>query len=306
MRQALAYIRVSTDEQGESRFGYDLQRTQIKTYAKEIGCRIVKFYSDVGTGMGSDAHIRRDRALAVARALRSSWPVIVASLDRFARDADTIEDKVIQGSLVVISAQNGEHATGAEIRAQAARDQRGGELISSRTKDAFKSRKGTGVLGNKNIMKIQQKAVETNQRNAALRSGEFERALAEVRSSGAKTTKQVAAAFFERGFLPARGDRWTPGNVDRAIGKLRARQRSDAIKTAMSTMFTADGKFTSVGAERWRKAALAKGTPPEKIEKAMARLESKLLNREGARKLAEWVVAAEAMRPPANRTEEAQ
>ena len=74
----------------------------------------------------------------------------------------------------------------------------------------------------------------------------------------------------------------------------------------MSTMFTADGKFTSVGAERWRKAALAKGTPPEKIEKAMARLESKLLNREGARKLAEWVVAAEAMRPPANRTEEAQ
>ena len=40
-------------------------------------------------------------------------------------------------------------------------------------------------------MKIQQKAVETNQRNAALRSGEFERALAEVRSSGAKTTKQV-------------------------------------------------------------------------------------------------------------------
>ena len=75
----------------------------------------MKFYSDVGTGMGSDAHIRRDRALAVARALRSSWPVIVASLDRFARDADTIEDKVIQGSLVVISAQNGEHATGAEF-----------------------------------------------------------------------------------------------------------------------------------------------------------------------------------------------
>ena len=237
MRQAIAYIRVSTDRQGESGFGYDAQRAHITAFAKERGFRITKFYSDVDTGMGGDSFdVRPDRALAEERARRTKFPIIVASLDRFARDTATIESRVLQGQLVVISARLGEHATSAEIRAQAYRDQREGELISKRTKDALKFLKDSGVtLGNKQICDVvQPKAVETNKKNAALRLGDFERELAEVQSIGATTAKQIAAAFNERGFLTARGERWTPGNVARAIGKLRARQRSDAIEAGMA------------------------------------------------------------------------
>src|SRR5271168_4513787 len=117
MRQAIAYIRVSTDRQGESGFGYDAQRAHITAFAKERGFRIKKFYSDVDTGKGEDdAHLRHDRALAVKRSQQTKWPIIVASLDRFARNTKTIEDWVLRGRLQVVSARLGENATNAVIR----------------------------------------------------------------------------------------------------------------------------------------------------------------------------------------------
>jgi DNA invertase Pin-like site-specific DNA recombinase len=298
MRQAIAYIRVSTDRQGESGFGYDAQRAHITAYAKERGFRIKKFYSDVDTGKGGDSFdVRPDRALAEERARRTKFPIIVASLDRFARDTDTIENRVIQGNLAVISARLGEHATSAEIRAQAYRDQREGELISKRTKDALKFLKDSGVtLGNKQMRDVvQRKAVETNKKNAALRSGDFERELAEVRSIGATTAKQIAAAFNERGFLTARGERWTPGNVARALGKLRARQRSDAVKATMTSIVGYDGDLTSEGEERCRKAMAAKGVKPEDIDGFIAKWDSEAIDEKRTRKIAEWVVDAEAV-----------
>lgn len=301
MRQAIAYIRVSTDHQGESGFGSDAQRAHVRAFAKESGFRIRKFYSDVDTGMGDDnVNVRPGRALAAKHSQRTSWPIIVASLDRFARNTKMIEDWVLKGRLNVISARLGEHATNAVVRSQAFRDQREGELIGKRTKAALAVLKLNGVqLGNKDIRTVAQpKAVETNIKNAKQRMGEFERMLAVVQRNGAKKAKQIADALNERGFVTARGERWTPGNVARARGKLRAQHRSeaqdDAIQAAMAVMFGDDGTLTSEGAERWRKAMIAKKANPVDIDRRIAAVEHKSFGEEQRRTLAKWVVAAEA------------
>ena len=91
LKPIVAYIRVSTSQQGRSGLGIEAQREALVRFAKGAGFEIVGEYVEVETGKGSDALDRRPQlaaALAKARALRSS--VAVAKLDRLSRDVHFI------------------------------------------------------------------------------------------------------------------------------------------------------------------------------------------------------------------------
>src|SRR5271163_2212947 len=91
MKPIVAYIRVSTSQQGRSGLGIEAQREALTRFAKEAGCEIAEEFVEIETGKGSDALDRRLQlaaALAKARALRC--PVAVAKLDRLSRDVHFI------------------------------------------------------------------------------------------------------------------------------------------------------------------------------------------------------------------------
>lgn len=147
---AIAYIRVSTDEQ---RLGPEAQRAAIDTWADKEGIRIVAWHEDVGVSGGSELEDREGliRALGELRALHAGI-LAVAKRDRLARDVAigvTIEKAVERCGARVASADgiaNGDSAADAFMRtildAAAAYER---ALIRARTKAALAVKKAQGL-----------------------------------------------------------------------------------------------------------------------------------------------------------------
>src|SRR5579863_2452174 len=98
MKPIVAYVRVSTSQQGRSGLGIDAQREALAHFAKEAGYDISAEFVEVETGKGSDALDRRPQlAAALAKARSARCPVAVAKLDRLSRDVHFISDLLIPG-----------------------------------------------------------------------------------------------------------------------------------------------------------------------------------------------------------------
>ena len=59
MKHAIAYLRVSTREQGRSGLGLAAQRHDIEAFGLREGFAIKSWYQDVQTGAGADALLLR-------------------------------------------------------------------------------------------------------------------------------------------------------------------------------------------------------------------------------------------------------
>lgn len=91
MKNAIGYLRVSTQEQGRSGLGLAAQRNDVEAFAAKEGYSITAWHQDIHTGAGKDALILRPGlavALKAARAARC--PLIVSRLDRLSRNVHFI------------------------------------------------------------------------------------------------------------------------------------------------------------------------------------------------------------------------
>ena len=147
---AIAYIRVSTDEQ---RLGPEAQRAAIESWADKEGIRIAAWHEDVGVSGGSELEDRQGliRALGELRVFQAGI-LAIAKRDRLARDVAigvTIEKAVERCGARVASADgfaNGDSAADAFMRtildAAAAYER---ALIRARTKAALAVKKAQGL-----------------------------------------------------------------------------------------------------------------------------------------------------------------
>lgn len=148
-RLAVAYIRVSTDDQ---RLGPVAQRDAITLWALKHDLVISSWHEDLGISGGCDAVERKGlrEALAAVRVLRAA-SLLVAKRDRLARDvlvAASVEREVARLGARLISADgagNGDSPADAFMRTVidgAAEYER--SLIRSRTKAALRAKRGRG------------------------------------------------------------------------------------------------------------------------------------------------------------------
>src|SRR3954447_19455247 len=101
-KPAVAYLRVSSEQQGRSGLGLDAQRQAVGRFAAEHGFAIVETYAEVETGKGSDALDRRPQlTAALRRAKAEPCPVLVAKLDRLSRDVAFVSGLMAQRVLFV-------------------------------------------------------------------------------------------------------------------------------------------------------------------------------------------------------------
>jgi DNA invertase Pin-like site-specific DNA recombinase len=85
MGDALAYIRVSSDDQVDSGLGLEAQRQRIDDYCRVKGLRLAEVFEDPGVSGGKPLGSRPAGSQLLAAAHKSKALVIVAKLDRLFR-----------------------------------------------------------------------------------------------------------------------------------------------------------------------------------------------------------------------------
>lgn len=226
MKPIVAYIRVSTSQQGRSGLGIEAQRVALARFAKDTEYDIVAEFVEVETGKGSDALDRRPQlaaALAKARAARCS--VAVAKLDRLSRDVHFISGLMAHRVPFVVS-ELGPDVDPFVLHLYAALAEKERALISGRTKSALAAAKAKGVkLGNPNIDAARGEAVAAIKAEADRAAGNVLPIIAEIQNSGATTLRALADALNARGVATPRGGRWHAMSVRNVMARANSEAR---------------------------------------------------------------------------------
>jgi DNA invertase Pin-like site-specific DNA recombinase len=220
MKPIVAYLRVSTSQQGRTGLGIEAQREALARFAGEEGLKIAAEFVEVETGKGSDALDRRPQlaaALSKARALRCS--VAVAKLDRLSRDVHFISG-LMAHRVPFLVAELGPDVDPFVLHLYAALAEKERALIAGRTKSALAAAKAKGVkLGNPSIDLAQGAAVAAVKAEADRAALNVLPIIAEIRKSGATTLRAIAEALNARGVSTPRGGRWHATSVRNVLAR---------------------------------------------------------------------------------------
>jgi DNA invertase Pin-like site-specific DNA recombinase len=214
--RAVAYLRVSTGRQGKSGLGLEAQREAVASYAVAQGCEVVAEFVEVETGKGANALSKRPQLLAaLAEAKRSKARLIIAKLDRLARNVHFISG--LMETRVDFVVADMPHADRFRLHLEAVIAEDEARRISERTKDALAAAKAKGtVLGaNGKALAAQNKAA------AAERVAPIAPLLSELRAQGL-SMRQIVATLNAREVPSPAGGKWHLANLHRALGRLVA------------------------------------------------------------------------------------
>jgi DNA invertase Pin-like site-specific DNA recombinase len=212
MKTAIAYIRVSTAQQGKSGLGMAAQQAALARFAETEGYSLLETFTEVETGKGADALDRRPQlAAALQMAKRHDAPVVVAKLDRLSRDVHFISG-LMQYRTPFIVAELGADCDPFMLHIYAALAEKERRLISRRTKDALAIRKAQGKpQGGLNAGGIK------NRDEALERAEQLRPVLAEL---AGKSARAVALELNARGIATPAGGKWHAVTVARVLSRL--------------------------------------------------------------------------------------
>src|SRR6266700_7700016 len=165
MRDAIAYIRVSTAKQGKSGLGLEAQQAALARFAEAECFQLLETCTETESGKHDESH-RPVLANALEVARKQGTPIIVAKLDRLSRDVHYISG-LMKHRVPFIVAELGADTDPFMLHLYAALAEKERALISRRTKDALAAAKARGVrLGGLRTkgMQFQRQAVEFAER----------------------------------------------------------------------------------------------------------------------------------------------
>ena len=198
----VAYIRVSTQKQGQSGLGLEGQQAAIARFCAAEGYEVVQTFTEIETAKGADALERRPQLKsALNRASAYRCPIVVAKLDRLSRDVAFISGLMAQGVPFVVTEIPNADPFMLHIYAAVAEQER--TKISERTKAALAAAKARGVkLGNphgpiRSPPRCGSRASRRMRQQANARARQLSEILAEFAGESANAT---AKALNDRGF----------------------------------------------------------------------------------------------------------
>src|SRR5262245_49786371 len=139
MAKFIGYLRVSTKGQGESGLGIEAQRAAVEAYGRQNGAEVGAWYTEVESGKLAD---RPELIRALAHARRSKGTLVVAKLDRLARNVAFLS--ALMDSSVPFVACDNPHANRLTLHILAAVAEAEAKAISERTKAALAAYKARG------------------------------------------------------------------------------------------------------------------------------------------------------------------
>jgi DNA invertase Pin-like site-specific DNA recombinase len=228
----VAYIRVSTQKQGQSGLGLEAQKAAIERFCANEGYDVVRTFTEVETAKGADALERRPQLKsALNQASAYKCAIVLSKLDRLSRDVAFISGLLAKGVPFIVTEMPNADPFMLHIYAAVAEQER--TKISERTKAALAAAKARGVkLGNPHGPKpftkeIQRQGVAAMQERADARALQFGDIFAEYAGMSANA---VAKALNERGLPSGRGGKWTA----RSVINVRSRAATSALSRSKS------------------------------------------------------------------------
>jgi DNA invertase Pin-like site-specific DNA recombinase len=218
MNRAVAYMRVSTREQGKSGLGLEAQRDAIARFCEADGITIETWFTEIESGKRvSDTLTRRPQlAAALNLAKRIRGPVIVAKLDRLSRDVHFVSGLMVHG-VEFIACELGRQSDPFMLHLFAALAEKERALISQRTTAALAALKRRGaVLGS------------PLPRNGGRVSADLRRAAAIARdrtalaAAGPGTLAERAARLNAAGHRTAEGKPYQAATLSRMLKRARS------------------------------------------------------------------------------------
>ena len=222
MERAVAYLRVSTQQQQRSGLGIEAQRAAIERFAAAESLTIMEEYAEFETGKGADALDRRPQlAAALAAARKAKCSIVVSKLDRLSRDA--FVSGLMAQRVPFIVAELGRDADPFMLHLYAALAEKERRLIADRTTAALQAKKANGAkLGNPTNLSIAGSLGRIAQSQAA---DEFATNLMPVvqaiQNAGATTLSEIASVLNARGVRPARGAKWHRSSVRNLLARAK-------------------------------------------------------------------------------------
>lgn len=221
MAKMVAYLRVSTQQQGRSGLGLEAQRAAIARFAETHGIELVGEYLEVETGKGADAMDRRPvLKAALAEARRCKAPLVVAKLDRLSRDVAFIAT-LMATRVPFVVAELGADVDPFMLHLYAALAEKERAVISARTKAALGAAKARGtVLGNRtNLAEAAALGRAARIATADKRAASVLPIIASIQAAGTTTLRAIASELNDRGMTTARGTAWNATAIMRVLAR---------------------------------------------------------------------------------------
>jgi DNA invertase Pin-like site-specific DNA recombinase len=227
MKKLIAYLRVSTKQQGASGLGIEGQRTAVETYAKQTGAEVAFWYTEVESGKRSD---RPELAKALSHARRIKAVLVVAKLDRLARNVAFLAN-LLESNVEFVACDN-PAANKLTLHVLAAVAEAEATAISARTKAALQAYKDRGGklgadlpqcrnLTHEARTKGAQAAGEAASRSANEAYSDLLPIVVRLRNDGI-TLQEIAATLNREGHTTRRGKPWNHVQVLRLLARANA------------------------------------------------------------------------------------
>jgi DNA invertase Pin-like site-specific DNA recombinase len=217
--QFVTYLRVSTDRQGKSGLGLEAQRKAVADYVAGKG-EILAEFVEIESGKKND---RPQLARALAEAKRAGAVILIAKLDRLARNVAFIANLLEAG--VEIAAADMPQANRFLLHVMAAVAEHEAQAISDRTRAALAAAKARGVALGWSIpsrqeeqRKAARKGAEANARAADQHAANVLPVVHQIAEGGA-SLRQLAEELNARGIKTARGGLWHAATVRNLLSR---------------------------------------------------------------------------------------
>jgi DNA invertase Pin-like site-specific DNA recombinase len=220
MKHYIAYLRVSTDKQGEQGHGINAQRQAIANYLITCGGELLEEYVEVESGKKND---RPALQKAISRCKMSRATLIIAKLDRLSRNLAFIAN-LMDAGIDFIACDN-PYANKLTIHILAAIAEHEREMISRRTREALAAAKAKGITlggyrGASLSDEIRRNALTARQIKAKEYSANVIPLIQQNLEAG-YSLNATAKILNQQKVVTVRGGRWTAKSVSRVLALVK-------------------------------------------------------------------------------------
>lgn len=216
----VAYVRVSTKQQGASGLGLAAQRDIIKHFVAQSGGAVLAEFIEVETGKGRKGNDRPELGKALRLAKKEGATLLVGKLDRLSRNLAFIATLIESGA--DFRACDCPHADRLMTQMLAVMAEWEARQISKRTREALAAAKAKGTrLGNPRINDINHLGHSAIKEKAQ----HFATTLADIvlpLHRQGRSLRFIASRLAEQGIKTARGGTWSASHIRNIIKRTEA------------------------------------------------------------------------------------